>query len=194
MTKNQKLEWALSGLIIASWYVLMFVVLQNFGLFASKPATAGEIISTLTFISVCGAFIINYIVKIILSFVRKDNGKLIPFVWIFAPAACAVISCFFANGIWTFNKEFLFLNIISVVFGVIEIIIVNCYYAVFYGKDRVMLISMILYNAAVWAYVLSGSHTTRICYVHNVYLIMFIPAVFAGYIEFMVRTKLSKNK
>ena len=193
MTKNQKIEWVLTGLVIAAWYVFMFVALQSFELFTSKPATAGEVISGIAFIALCGAFIINYMIKTVLSFIRKDNGKLVPCVWIFAPAACAVITCFLANGIWSFNKEFLFFNIISVVFGIAEIIIVNWYFAVFYGKGRIMLISMILYNAAVWAYVLSCP-SARISYVHNIYLVIFIPAVFTGYIEYAVRSRLSKNK
>ena len=194
MTKNQKIEWLASGLILLSFFVLMCVAVRNLDLFGTKETDPLVIVAIIAFFSVCGVFIINYLIKTVLSLVRKDNGTVIPLIWISAPVSCGLISIFFANGMWSFNEEFVFFNILSVVFGVFEIIIVNIYYAVFYGKDRIMIFSQILFNAAVWGYVFLNNIDSYIRLVHNVYLAMFIPAVFAGYIEFAIRSRLSENK
>ena len=194
MTKNQKLEWVLSGLLMISFLVCLYVAIDNLDLFGTKKVSTGVVISVVALFVIGGVFLINYLIKTILAFTRKTDGKLVPLMWILAPAACAVITIFFANGMWTFNQEFVVFNILSVVFGVLEILIINLYFAVFYGRNKVMAFSLIIYNALVWGKVLLDGVDRNIKFVHNYYIAFFVCAVFIGYIELAIRNKIRENK
>ena len=190
MSKNQKIEWVLSVLVIISFFGTMYSVMQNFDLFGTKEVTIAEIIS-MTSLAITGvAWIINYLVKIAVSIRTADDGARTPLVWIFGPIIFAIATGALINGTGNFTQGFEFLAVFAGIGIFLTCIAYNVFFCLYFGKRTPMYVALIIYNLAVIIY---ATTTNTLGFIHNVYLGFFIPATVIGYLEFFIREKIENN-
>lgn len=184
MSKNEKIEWLTCISIVITFILCIYIGISNMELFSDSPPTFLEIIlfGLLAFEII--VLIISYIYKLI-----NEKDKVIRLIWIVCPIIAIVFSMVFENGIYSFNKEFMPLNVLSIILEIIMVLLYNIYFFVYFGKTRRMYVTLFTYNVA--AFIISVK-TAGIIYIHHYYLAFFILAIILGYAEWICINKLKK--
>jgi len=191
MTKIQKCEWISLIGILLSVPVLFFASLSNLDLYGTKPTSPFEVISFLLFGGFALFFAVIYIIKIIHAVVKKTEKLLTILIWSLSPILIIIATAALVNGATPVYDEGLkVLNIFTTIGVVLTCILYNVYFFFFWGSKKHMYITLILFNIAAWiaAYLALG-----ISYLHNYYLMMLIPALTIGYLEYYLRLRFKKK-
>lgn len=186
MTKSQKTEWLLSTLLIPLFFFALYEGIKNLDLFGSRGPAASEIVSYILLLGTLAAFFINYIVKIILAFISKRYGRKVLLIWCLGPVVITLGTLLLINGAFSFNADFVFLNILSIIGVLLMIGVYNVFYFYYWGEHKGIWISQIIYNIGAIALAISewAPHL-----IHNFYLGLLLPAIAVGYIEFYLKKK-----
>lgn len=179
MSKIQKIEFLIIILLLTTFMLFTIEVMSSFG---QSSFSNIEIFWGMCSVFLSILFLIIYILKII-----KENAKLIRLLLCFFPVLSITFSVLFVNGVFSFNSDFFVLNIISIILEIIMIILYNLFILCYYGKNRKMIITLILYNLVV---ISSSIRGVGINYIHHYYFGYLLFAILGGYIELMVRNKI----
>ena len=163
--KYYKIELILSLAFIIATILFWYIAIDSYG---RDSTNIVAIVITIIWISIIIAFIINYIIKVILL----DNIKT-KILLIITPICGIIFSCIFVNGVLGFNNWLI--RLIGIVLEIIMIGLYNLFLFNYCGNSKRPYISLILYNIYAIAYCLNQ---TGLSYIHHYYLgglIFFIP-------------------
>ena len=121
-------------------------------------------------------FVINYFIKIPFAFYHQREGKTIPILWIVLPILTWV--------------SIIFIDEKSILQTIIVVILYNAFFVVFYGRKRVMWVSLVILNVLPWLFGLFEDDLMLPA--SALYTYAFLTAVAIGYVELHLRLKKSK--
>jgi len=186
MTKSQKTEWLLSTLLIPLFFFALYESVKNLDLFGNRVPAVSEIVSYILLLGTLSAFLINYIVKIIVALISKRYAKKVLLIWCLGPVVITIGTLLLINGAFSFNADFVFLNILSIIGVLLMIGVYNVFYFYYWGEHKGIWISQFIYNIGAIALAMTewAPH-----FIHNFYLALLLPAIAVGYIEFYLKKK-----
>ncbi len=185
MSKNQKIEWITTAVLIVCVVSLGFAVILNFDLWGTSPVSPAEIILTVASIISAAVWLINYYVKTILALKRRTEPRFVAFVWLLAPLVISIGTSLLTNGANSFSGEFASWNIISSVGVFLMVVALVFYFYMFFGK-RHMWVSLVIYCLLSFVVTLIREDMDHM---HNYYLMCLFPMIVLGYLELFIRNK-----
>lgn len=141
--------------------------------------------NTLSYILLISSIVlvINYMVKIPFAILHKTNGILVPILWIVLPLLLIILLLIEQN----------------IIVMVAAIILYNLWLCLFYGKKKIMWITLIMFNFMPWLFreyydylYIQGEY--ELPTLIEGYTCTFFTAVAIGYIELWVRRFVHKHK
>jgi len=186
MTKSQKTEWLLSTLLIPLFFFALYESIKNLDLFGNRGPAPLQTLSSILLLTALAAFIINYVIKVITAFISKRYSKKVLLIWCLGPVVITLGTLILINGAFSFNADFVFLNIFSIIGVLLMIGVYNVFYFYYWGEHKGIWISQFIYNIGAIALAMTewAPH-----FIHNFYLSLLLPAIAVGYIEFYHKKK-----
>ena len=167
-------------MIAISWPLMYYV--DYCDLKYGPTILSGNLLSYILLISLI-AWAINYMVKIPITIMRQKDGVLVPILWIVLPLLLIILLLTAHNTLVT----------------VAIIIICNLWFCLFYGKKKIMWISLIFYNfmpclcrAYYDCLYIQGWY--ELPSLIEGYTCSLFTAVAIGYFELLVRSVVSNHK
>ncbi|MBR1797285.1 MAG: hypothetical protein IJ757_04650 [Clostridiales bacterium] len=183
MTKNQKIEWALSCVLIILAFVALYESIKHLDIFGTQGPHPVQLISIIALFAAIAAWGVNYIIKVILAYVKKDQSRIVLLSWTLGPVIIAAGTALLVNGAISFNSQFRVFNLLSTVGVILMVLIYNVFFILYFGKGKAY-VSLVLYN--IVSILLS---LKNISFIHNYYLALLIPAIVFGYAELLLTSK-----
>ena len=180
ISKNQIIEWVLCSVIAISWPLMCYIDYTN--LKHGHHIPFANALSYILLISLI-VWAINYMVKIPLTLLRQKDGILVPILWIVLPLLLIILLLMEQNTI-------IMLSVI---------ILYNLWFFLFYGKKKIMWITLILFNFMPWidrAYYdylyIQGWY--ELPSLTEGYSYTFFTAIAIGYLELFIRSVVHNHK
>lgn len=182
ISKNQIIEWVLCSIIAISWPLMYYIDYSDLKHGHGHYIPFANALSYILLISLI-VWVINYIVKIPLTLLRQKDGILVPILWIVLPLLLIILLLMEQNTI-------IMLSVI---------ILYNLWFCLFYGKKKIMWISLIMYNFMPWLFrayydylYIQGWY--ELPSLIEGYSCTFFTAIAIGYLELFIRSVVHNHK
>lgn len=178
----RKIEFASVFTFIILFIIFVIRFLEEFDIYGGSNSIILNLSIFGCIISILVFFVV-YVIKIV-----KEENKSLKLLWSIFPIVAIIFNCLCANGVIFDN---LFLSIICIVLEVIMVGLYNLYMLSYYGKGNKMIFTVIIYNLIVLFFAIKW---TGLAYIHHYYLGFLILVILVGYIEFIIRNIIKKNR